>query len=161
MGTCYTSNTGKGMVLGDVCYIEYRHKPFEDMYGCQLEPDHSFADVLRLINENAENDVYISDTTDDDMYLLSESEICTLALAEMFEEKYGYPAGSFRSVVDYEGMTMLFCNVQWPPKEYCKAIAEMTEEKLERQLQEFLVELTGDAKFETKSLETCNEEDKE
>lgn len=52
---------------------------------------------------------------------------------------------------------MLFCNEKWPPEKYNKALAELTEAKLERQLQEFLFEITGNEKFKIKKLELCEE----
>jgi hypothetical protein len=56
---------------------------------------------------------------------------------------------------------MLFCNEKWPPEKYNKALAELTEAKLERQLQEFLFEITGNEKFKIKKLELCEEYIKE
>lgn len=38
---------------------------------------------------------------------------------------------------------MFFCDVQWPPREYNQALAEMTEEKMELQMREFLSEVTS------------------
>jgi hypothetical protein len=52
---------------------------------------------------------------------------------------------------------MLFCNEKWPPEKYNKALAELTEAKLERQLQEFLFEITGNEKFKIKKLELREE----
>lgn len=49
MGWYHVGQTGKGMVLGDEKAIKYRREPFERRYGSELEPDHSFADVLRLV----------------------------------------------------------------------------------------------------------------
>lgn len=51
---------------------------------------------------------------------------------------------------------MLFCNEKWPPEKYNKALAELTEAKLERQLQEFLFEITG-REVQNKKLELCEE----
>lgn len=161
MGWYHVGQTGKGMVLGDEKAIKYRREPFERRYGSELEPDHSFADVLRLINNESEDGAWISHEENDDEYLMSEQAILPLALAGMFEEKYGYPAGSFRSVSDYDGNVMLFCNSQWPPEEYNQALAELTEEKLEKQMREFLVEVTGDKEFAACELEICEEYVKE
>ena len=46
---------------------------------------------------------------------------------------------------------MLFCNEKWPPEKYNKALAELTEAKLERQLQGVLFEITGNEKFKIKN----------
>ena len=65
------------------------------------------------------------------------------------------------SISDYDFTIMLFCNEKWPPEKYNKALAELTEAKLERQLQEFLFEITGNEKFKIKKLELCEEYIKE
>ena len=56
---------------------------------------------------------------------------------------------------------MIFCDVLWPPKEYNEALAAMTEEKLQAQLREFLVEVTGDSKYASSPLRVCEEYIKE
>jgi len=50
---------------------------------------------------------------------------------------------------------MLFCNEKWPPEKYNKALAELTEAKLERQLQEFLFEITGNEKEIHQGINFC------
>ncbi len=46
-------------------------------------------------------------------------------------------------------------------KEYHEALAAMTEEKLQTQLREFLVEVTGDSKYASFPLRVCEEYIKE
>lgn len=89
------------------------------------------------------------------------SQIYSDALHYIFEECYGYPLNSFFSTHDYDGNAMIFCDVLWPPKEYNEALAAMTEEKLQAQLREFLVEVTGDSKYASFPLRVCEEYIKE
>ena len=56
---------------------------------------------------------------------------------------------------------MNFCHASWPPAEYNEALATLTEDKLEKQLQEFLVLVTGDDKYRDEELEICEEYIKE
>ena len=56
---------------------------------------------------------------------------------------------------------MIFCDVLWPPKKHNEALAAMTEEKLQTQLREFLVEVTGDSKYASFPLRVCKEYIKE
>ena len=89
------------------------------------------------------------------------SQIYSDALHYIFEECYGYPLNSFFSTHDYDGNAMIFCDALWPPKEYHEALAAMTEEKLQTQLREFLVEVTGDSKYASFPLRVCEEYIKE
>ena len=89
------------------------------------------------------------------------SQIYSDALHYIFEKCYGYPLNSFFSTHDYDGNAMIFCDVLWPSKEYHEALAAMTEEKLQTQLREFLVEVTGDSKYASFPLRVCEEYIKE
>lgn len=71
------------------------------------------------------------------------TNILANAMHYCFEKKYGYPYHSFVSTGDYNDNIMFFCDVQWPPREYNQALAEMTEEKMELQMREFLSEVTS------------------
>lgn len=87
-------------------------------------------------------------------------EILANAMHYCFEKKYGYPYDSFVSVSDYDYNVMIFCGAMWPPKEYSKNLAALTEEKLEAQLKEFISEVT-DVDVSEMSLEVCEEYIKE
>ena len=56
---------------------------------------------------------------------------------------------------------MIFCAIDWPPKEYSEKLATLTEKKLEAELQEFLVNVTGDESYAERKLESCEEYIKE
>lgn len=56
---------------------------------------------------------------------------------------------------------MIFCAIDWPPKEYNEKLATLTEEKLQKQLREFLVNATGDESYAEHKLELCEEYIKE
>ena len=55
----------------------------------------------------------------------------------------------------------IFCAIDWPPKEYNEKLATLTEKKLEAELQEFLVNVTGDESYAERNLEFCEEYIKE
>ena len=88
-------------------------------------------------------------------------QIYSNAMSMIFEKMYGYPQDNFVSVSDYDSNTMIFCHASWPPAEYNEALATLTEDKLEKQLQEFLVLVTGDDKYRDAELEICEEYIKE
>lgn len=52
---------------------------------------------------------------------------------------------------------MIFCDIQWPSKEYNEKFVTLTEEKLQAQLRESLVNATGDPKYAEYNLEYCEE----
>lgn len=56
---------------------------------------------------------------------------------------------------------MIFCGVMWPPGKYNENLATLTEEKLQEQLREFLVNATGDPKYAEYELKLCAEYIKE
>ena len=72
----------------------------------------------RLLEELAYDEAYI---------LINTLHYC-------FEKKYNYPYNSFVSVSDYDDNVMFFCNIKWPPQEYRKELAELTEEKLKKRI---------------------------
>lgn len=77
------------------------------------------------------------------------------SLAPLFCYEYGYPQGSFTSINDYNGDNMIFCSIIYPPKEYNEKLALLTENILEKQLQEFMYKLTGDELYKIQKLELC------
>ena len=56
---------------------------------------------------------------------------------------------------------MIFCGVMWPPEKYNENLVTLTEEKLQEQLREFLVNATGDPKYAEYELKLCAEYIKE
>ena len=82
-------------------------------------------------------------------------EILIYTLHFFFEKRYGYPLNSFTSISDYDHNVMIYCSTEWPPKVYNKRLSELTEKKLEKQLREFLTDVTGDHEFEECDLEVC------
>ena len=50
---------------------------------------------------------------------------------------------------------MIFCDIQWPQKKFDEKFATLTEEKLQAQLREFIVNTTGDPKYAECNLEYC------
>ena len=72
---------------------------------------------------------------------------------------------SFVNMSDYDENVMIFCCAEWPPETYNKALTELTEEKLEKQLWEFLDDIVLESEFdldeEDFELEWCEEYIKE
>lgn len=87
--------------------------------------------------------------------------LCANALGFVFEKCYGYPHNTFFSACDYNLDAMIFCGVMWPPEKYNENLATLTEEKLQEQLREFLVNATGDPKYAEYELKLCAEYIKE
>lgn len=160
MGWYHVYHSGKGMFLGESRDIKFVPEVFCDYYSKKTGKECSFLQALRLINEDYPK-WYVDETSSDKRFLVYANELCSLVLHEIFEERYGYPQNSFFSISDYDFTVMLFCNAKWPPEKYNKALAELTEAKLKKQLQEFLSEVTGNEKFKTKELEFCEEYIKE
>lgn len=79
------------------------------------------------------------------------------SLAPIFEVEYGYPAGAFRSVCDYEDTTMLYLRVMFPfsNPEFVKRFSCVTEETMEKEMNEFMQNIAG--KDKTYSVEICEE----
>lgn len=79
----------------------------------------------------------------------------------LFCYRYGYPFGCFKGVCDYDDNIMFYCCVKYPPKEYNKALGELTEDVFLKQLREFLCDLLGDDYYSTVELALCEEYIKE
>lgn len=160
MGWYHVNRTGKGMVLGDKRSVEF-NKDFFMMYFSKRDgTNYTFPTLLRKIAEENAFYAWWGDKTDERLLNRAKTLLAS-CLCEIFEEKYGFPRGSFDSVTDYDDDVMIFCCMQWPPKEYNEALATLTEDKLEKMLQEFLVEATGNEEYRTKKLEICEEYIKE
>lgn len=79
------------------------------------------------------------------------------SLAPIFEVEYGYPAGAFRSVCDYEDTTMLYLRVMFPFSDpaFVKRFSGVTEAAMEKEMNEFMRNITGeDRKY---PVEICEE----
>ena len=177
MGWYHVDRTGKGVFLGNTDALH-----FDEAFLAKYAPTRKEAE--KLLNE-AERHANLKDyetwplykkyivapgnsyrfeswchETDED-YKERSSQIYSNGMHIAFEKMFGYPLNSFVSVSDYDYNTMIFCHASWPPKEYNEALATLTEDKLEKQLQEFLVLVTGDEKYRDAELEICEEYIKE
>lgn len=176
MGWYHVNNTGKGITLGDGEEVHYnedylaKYAPTkeevldlvpsfknEDLKGYESWPLYMkfVAAAGDWYNLRRAKD-YGSDCLKEDAHIIYANALC-----RVFEKCYGYPAGSFYSTFDYDGNTMVFCAIDWPPKEYNEKLATLTEKKLEAELQEFLVNVTGDESYAERKLEFCEEYIKE
>ena len=177
MGWYHVDRTGKGILLGDTEKVN-----FDEAFLAKYAPTKEEAEKL-LREERCEVD--LDDfanwplhkkfmATPENLWRFASwyyrpnrdfsdqaSEIYSNAMSIVFEKMYGYPQDTFVSVSDYDYNTMIFCHASWPPAEYNEALATLTEDKLEKQLQEFLVLVTGDKKYRDAELEMCEEYVKE
>lgn len=174
MGWYHVNRAGKGFCLGDEYNLKFNMESLS-----QYLPDKSETEnILRQIAGDA------VDTYDEWPLLwkfaaldpirgrdwsygyMKEFESCKNSILAntmhyCFEKRYGYPMGSFVSVSDYDGNAMIFCYSKWPPKVYNQALAELTEEKLAKQMKEFLLDIITDDDLEDFKLEWCEEYIKE
>lgn len=176
MGWYHVNNTGEGINLGDGEEVHYnedylaKYAPTkeevldlvpsfknEDLEGYESWPlgMKFVAAAGDLYNLHRAKD-YGSDCLKEEAHIIYAN-----ALRHVFEKCYGYPSGSFFSTFDYDGNTMIFCAIDWPPKEYSEKLTTLTEKKLEAKLQEFLVNVTGDESYAERKLEFCEEYIKE
>ena len=167
MGWYHVAKSGKGMYLGEERKIVFQedklipYLPTKDeaikigeMSEEKLKDYDEWPIVQKLASVDRIGAYYFEE---EDFFEDFHNRIIANGMHCCFEKRYGYPFGSFRSVSDYDDNVMIFCNSLWPPKEYNKNLAELTEEKLEKQLQEFLTEITGDSRYADKKLELCEE----
>ncbi|WP_432628574.1 hypothetical protein [Brotaphodocola sp.] len=158
---------GKGMYLGVEDEIVFQNDklvpylPSKDeaiKIGEMSEEQLKDYDEWSVLEKMASVDWWCVGYFVDKDYFNRPNQIIANAMHFCFEKRYGYPLGSFGSVCDAEHNVMIFCeHFLWPPKEYNQNLAELTEGKLEKQLQEFLVEITGDLRYANKKLELCED----
>lgn len=171
MGWYHVAKSGKGMYLGAVNEIVFQEDKLIPYLPSKNEAikigeisEEKWKDYEKwsILQKLASVDRIIGPyyLEDENYFDDGPNRIVANGMHWCFEKRYGYPFGSFRSVSDYDDNVMIFCNSLWPPKEYNKNLAELTEEKLEKQLQEFLTEITGDSRYADKKLELCEEYDK-
>ncbi len=74
------------------------------------------------------------------------THVFTDLFAYAFEDMYGYPYGSFRSVTDYNGDSMFFFagTFPFPENHIYDNLRQLTREKYKEQLEEFFSTLTGE-----------------
>lgn len=176
MGWYHVAHYGKGIFLGESREIKYdvdflaKYEPSKEEaiafgkneYGEDMFADYDSWPVLKKLAVVPKNlwalrgDYYGEFDYEEHAYLL-----CANALDFVFEKCYGYPHNTFFSACDYNLDTMIFCNAVWPPEEYNENLATLTEEKLQAQLREFLVNATGDQKYARYELNLCAEYVKE
>lgn len=177
MGWYHVDRTGKGIFLGKTSDIH-----FNEAFLAKYAPTKEEAEKLLDDNERHADLDSFEDWPLHKKYMVTPGnswrfeswyyrpdrdfseeapQIYSNGMSIAFEKMYGYPLNSFVSVSDYDYNTMIFCHASWPPAEYNEALATLTEEKLEKQLQEFLVFVTGDEKYRDAELEICEEYVKE
>jgi len=133
-------------IIGDLTLIESITYLFMDKYD--------FSYLKNTYKEISANNVkkFINDYLGEDYCY---RYILVKAVAPLFCFEYGYPRDSFTSINDYNGDNMIFCSIIYPPKEYNEKLALLTEDILEKQLQEFMYKLTGDESYKNQKLELC------
>lgn len=178
MGWYHVNREGKGYCLGS----EYDLKLDMEELGKYLPDRSETENVLRQTAKDAV-DTYDEwpllwkfatldpdqtgawDRGETDAFERDKTAILANALHYCFEKRYGYPVDSFVSMSDYDENVMIFCCAEWPSETYNKALAELTEEKLEKQLWEFLDDIVLESEFdldeEDFELEWCEEYIKE
>lgn len=86
--------------------------------------------------------------------------VCAVGgLAKIFANEYGYPAEAFRSLMDYNGDFMFYCNATFPFPEGWESLMKLSETVYQQQLDDFFTRLTGEECH--MKLETCEEYVKE
>lgn len=176
MGWYHVNRIGKGICLGNVDEVHYnedfiaKHTPTKDealelkqrdIRDDELEGYETWPLYKKWMAITQDVWSFHREVNNTGCCADESSQIYSDALHYIFEKCYGYPLNSFFSTHDYDGNAMIFCDVLWPPKEYHEALAAMTEEKLQAQLREFLVEVTGDSKYASFPLRVCEEYIKE
>lgn len=144
MGWYHVDHFGKGIFMGEARKIKY-NEDFLAKYVPSKEEAIAFG-----------KGEYGELNYDEHAY-----NLCANALDFVFEKCYGYPHNTFFSACDYNLDAMIFCGVMWPPEKYNENLATLTEEKLQEQLREFLVNATGDPKYAEYELKLCAEYIKE
>ncbi len=88
---------------------------------------------------------YIADEIDDSC---DWERYSMYALAPIYEVEYGYPAGTFRSVMDYEDNKMLYLRVMFPfnNPELTKRFSGVTRDMMGAEMNEFMRNVTGEDK---------------
>lgn len=167
MGWYHVERKGKGICLGNECKIvfeEERLVPYllskaEAMPIIKLpEKEAEDYDEWPVLRKLASLDEYCADCINEQYFFEDHRNyIIAKSMHYCFEKHYGYPFDSFVSLSDYNGDIMIFSNLMWPPKNYNQRLAELTEEKFEKQLQEFLEDITGNPLYAHYPLEICEE----
>ncbi len=182
MGWLHVAKTGKGVTLGydeavpmseaGIAKYVLSKKDAENIVGKELPHYEELTPLHKAMVVSRDRNTYRwslemhdpAEYTDWDFDGISEDDAKSLfigSLSVLFEHHYGYPSASFRSVSDYNGTAMLYCDVAWPPEEYNQALANMTENSLIQQLREFVVDVTGKNMYQQLDLEICEEYIKE
>ena len=176
MGWYHVDHFGKGIFMGEARKIKYnedflaKYVPSKEeavAFGKGEYGEAKFADYdswpvvkkLAVVPKNLwalSGDYYGELNYDEHAY-----NLCANALDFVFEKCYGYPHNTFFSACDYNLDAMIFCGVMWPPEKYNENLATLTEEKLQEQLREFLVNATSDPKYAEYELKLCAEYIKE
>lgn len=176
MGWYHVNRIGKGICLGNVDEIRYnedfiaKHTPAKDealklkqrdIRDEELEGYEAWPLYKKWMAITQSAWSFHREVNNEGCCAKDASQIFSDALHYIFEMCYGYPLNSFFSTHDYDGNAMIFCDMLWPPKTYDESLATLTEEKLQAQLREFLVEITGDSQYASFPLRICEEYIKE
>lgn len=174
MGWYHVDREGKGFCLGDETALKFNMEELSKYLPDKSETEN----VLRRIAKDAvdtydewpllwkfaaldSKSAWDWDGGNMEYFESSKNSILANTMHYCFEKCYGYPMGSFVSVSDYDGNVMIFCHSKWPPKVYNQALAELTEEKLAKQLKEFLTNIMVGDDLDDFELEWCEEYIKE
>lgn len=181
MGWLHVVDGGKGMLLRQISVFTIKEDfelPPKEILISILRRDNKNIDIIdglskiEILQYLSMDDYDYKDfikkyemITDDNLknyiYTYLDEDYCemllTSSLSFLFCYKYDYPFDAFKSVKDYNGDDMIFCSYSYPPKVYHEKMSYLTEDILEKQLQEFMYELTNDEWYLTKKLEYCKE----
>lgn len=139
----------------DLFNFSYKEKVC--ILGMGKENPHSWYDYnIKNINEITQQ--YIKENILDDDYWFDIILVDSLSL--LFCIKYNYPYDAFKSLMDYNGDYMLFCNATFPIKEGHESLINLTEEVYIKQINEFIKLLYPKWK-EIEELDKCEEYIKE
>ena len=127
------------------------------LLGMGKENPHSWYDYnLRTVNDITVQ--YIrNDIINDDYWF--DIVVCD-SLSLLFCLKYNYPFDAFKSLMDYNGDYMFFCNATFPIKKGHESLINLTEETYIKQLNEFFSLLISKGK-KIQKLDFCKEYIKE
>lgn len=187
MGYYHVEDTGKGVYIRGFDNInnDYKMPPIDYLQKYIEYQNGGYTDHTKNLDWLSEMDIrhqlaflsisnYEFSGMIDDLDVHTPKEFCNaydenfyfekdapLMLECLFCYRYGYPFGCFKGISDYDDNIMFYCCVKYPPKEYNKALGELTEDVFLKQLREFLCDLLGDDYYSTVELALCEEYIKE
>lgn len=173
MGWLHVTDSGKGIILTTMTkdtlhldglipnyeYLQKYLKHFSDVEFAKCKSSYErlgyISSCLYAYRGEVSYDEVLKDIEYDYDYILYEG------LSVLYEYKYGYPFGSFRSCSDYNGDKMFYCNIKYPLKDYNSKISTLTEATYLSELKDFFYSLTEDDYYNNVQLDFCEEYIKE